>query len=224
MGRAMEVFPVYSDSGDGQPELQDFEIQHAHSGGEVEQEFTFDQYGNAQFEFDEEAYDSEDGESVTDEYADSVLDAFPDLPNALAWAAATLDADTVQGFNEAVDSGDPDEYMPLLEALMEDFMESDEFEPQETETDSDEIEVSDEEVNAVVEEMQESEPMGQEFALPYLEAAVNSQGTNPLYSDWCAATARFHSGEIDWEDAMDEMTSKYSMSDLAKMYHYMNNA
>ena len=192
MARATEVFPVFVEDEQGEQQLHDFQVQHAHSGGEVEQEFTFDQYGNVRYEFEDDVFESDENDTILmEEYSNSLHEAYPELNDALAWAAANLDPATVQGFNEAIAEGDDEE-----------------------------IEVSDEDVNAVVEEMQEAEPMGQEFALPYLEAAVESQATNPLYSDWCANTAKFHSGEITWDQAMDDMTSRYSMSDLAKMYNY----
>ena len=70
--------------------------------------------------------------------------------------------------------------------------------------------------------MSVSEPQGQQVAVPYLQAAIESQGSNPLYSDWCRLTAQFHNGEIEYTDAWGAMTDKYDLKDLRKMYKHFN--
>ena len=178
-------------------------------------------------EFDYEQ-DADFEPSLEDDYAEAVQEVYPDIQDALQWASYNLSPEQIADYNQMVDSGDPDAYMELLENIYEQYEEarglfgtddSDAYEPE----DDEEIEVTDEDYNNVVEDLQAAEPQGQEAAMPFLEAAVSSQGVNPLYSDWMAATARFHAGEIDWNDALDEMTAKYSISDLAKMYNYLNN-
>ena len=218
----MEVIPVYSESDDGSEQLADFQINQSHQGGEVEHRVVYDDYGNAHYQIEEEE-ESFSGEEPSgfDEYADVVAEAYPMLPDALSWAAVNLDPETSQRFNEAVDSGDPDEFMPLIEALMEDFYESEGLDEDDYETEPDDV--TEEELGQVIQEMSESEPQGQEVAMGYLQAAIDSQGTNPLYSDWMAKTAQFHNGEIDYESAWQQMTDKYQLADLKEMYHYLNN-
>ena len=218
----MTVNPVYYESDDGQEQLADFEIQHAHQGGQVEQQIVYDDYGNPHYQIEEEESFSDEEPSGFDEYADVVAEAYPMLPDALSWAAVNLDPETSQRFNEAVDSGDPDEFMPLIEALMEDFYESEGLDEDDYETEDEPEEVTEEELGQVIQEMANSEPLGQEAAMPYLQAAIDSQGSNPLYSDWMAMTAKFHNGEIDYEEAWGRMTEKYQLSDLKQMYQYLN--
>lgn len=219
----MTISPIYQESEDGSEQLADFHVQHAHQGGQVAQEIYYDDNGNAHYYVEEEESFSAEEQPGSDEYADVVMEAYPDLPNALSWAAANLDPDTVQRFNEAVDGGDPDEYMNLLEALVEDYRESEGLDEVEYETEDEPEEVTQEELGQVIQEMSESEPLGQEAAMPYLQAAIDSQGSNPLYSDWMAMTAKFHNGEIDCEEAWGRMTEKYQLSDLKQMYNYLNN-
>ncbi|MDC0325913.1 hypothetical protein OAL60_00575 [bacterium] len=218
----MTVNPVYYESDDGQEQLADFEIQHAHQGGQVEQQIVYDDYGNPHYQIEEEESFSDEEPSGFDEYADVVAEAYPMLPDALSWAAVNLDPETSQRFNEAVDSGDPDEFMPLIEALMEDFYESEGLDQDDYETEDEPEEVTEEELGQVIQEMANSEPLGQEAAMPYLQAAIDSQGSNPLYSDWMAMTAQFHNSEISYEEAWGRMTEKYQLSDLKQMYQYLN--
>ncbi len=222
----MEVVPVFSESEDGSEQLTDFQINQAHQGGEVEQRVVIDEYGNAGYYVEEEESFSDEEPSGFDEYADVVAEAYPMLPDALSWAAVNLDPEQSQQFNAAVDSGDPDEFMPLIEALMEDYLEStglgdDQYQEEETEEDESE-DVTEEELGQVFTEMSEAQALGQEAAMPYLQAAIDSQGSNPLYSDWCRLTAQFHNGEIEYEQAWEEMTNKYSLPQLKKMYTYIN--
>ena len=219
----MTVSPIYQESEDGQQQLADFEIQHAHQGGQVAQEVYYDDYGNAHYRVEEEETFSEEEPSGLDSYSDAVIETYPQLPDALQWAASNLDPHQSQQFNEAVASGDPSQFMPLVEALMEDYLESngldeEEYEQEETE----EEDVTEQELGEVFTEMSEAEPQGQEAAMPYLQAAIESQSSNPLYSDWMALTAQFHNGEIDYEEAWGQMTDKYELTDLKKMYQHFN--
>ena len=220
----MTVNPVYYESEDGQEQLADFEIQHAHRGGEVEQQIVYDDYGNAHYYVEEEESFSEETTSDSDDYVNVIAEAYPDLQDALSCAAATLDPEQSQQFNAAVDSGDPDSYMPLLEALIDDYRESNGLDEEEYETEEteDEDEVTEQELGEVFTQMSEAQALGQEAALPYLQAAIDSQGTNPLYSDWMALTAQFHNGEIEYEQAWEQMTDKYSLPELKQMYNYIN--
>lgn len=221
----MTVNPVYYESEDGSEQLADFQIQHAHQGGQVAHEVYYDDQGNANYYIEEEeSFSEEDEQSGFDDYSDVVMEAYPMLPDALSWAAVNLDPETSQRFNEAVESGDPDEFMPLVEALMQDYLDSYgiEEEDYEEETEDDVDDVTEEELGQVFTEMSEAEPQGQAFAMPYLQAAIDSQGTNPMFSDWMGLTAQFHNGEIDYESAWQQMTDKYELTDLKKMYHYIN--
>ena len=65
--------------------------------------------------------------------------------------------------------------------------------------------------------------MGQAYALPFLEQAVQYQSSHPCLSEICALTAEYHNGNIDYGDAIDQLTSKYSLSELKKYYTYLNN-
>lgn len=221
----MTVNPVYYESEDGSEQLADFQIQHAHQGGQVAHEVYYDDQGNANYYIEEEESFSEETTSDSDDYVNVIAEAYPDLQDALSWATTNLDPDQAAMFNQAVDSGDPDSYMPLLEALIEDYRESngldeEEYETEETEDEADDV--TEEELGQVFTEMSESEPQGQAFAMPYLQAAIESQGSNPLYSDWCRLTAQFHNGEIEYEQAWEEMTNKYSLPQLKQMYFYIN--
>lgn len=180
--------------------------------------------GDRRYLIEEQDFQQDAEYQPTEDYADTVLEVYPDLPDALAWAANNLDPITAQSFNEAVDGGDPDDYMPLLEALLEEYYasegiedddDSDAYEPEE--------DVSEEELNEVVSELAESEPLGQQVAMPYLEMAVQYQSSHPCLSDICALTARFHNNEIEYGEAMDSLVAKYPLSELKKYYTYLNN-
>ena len=221
----MTVNPVYYESEDGQEQLADFQIQHAHRGGEVEQQIVYDDYGNAHYYVEEEESFSEEEQTLDDQYADSVLECYPHLPDALSWAASALDDEQIDFYDQAVATGDPSVFMPLIESLLNDYYEAnglDEEEYEEEETEDDVDDVTEEELGQVFTEMSEAEPMGQEAAMPYLQAAIDSQGSNPLYSDWMALTAQFHNGEIEYEQAWEQMTDKYSLPQLKQMYNYIN--
>ena len=218
----MTVSPVYQESEDGQQQLADFKIQHAHQGGQVAQEVYYDDYGNAHYQVEEEESFSEEPTSGLDEYSNSVIEAYPQLPDALQWAASNLDPHQSQQFNEAVATGDPSEFMPLIESLMQDYLESNGLDEEDYEQVETEEEVTDQELGEVFTEMSEAEPQGQEVAMPYLQAAIESQSSNPLYSDWMALTAQFHNGETSYEEAWGQMTDKYSLTELKKMYNYIN--
>lgn len=229
----MTYIPEYQEDASGQQQFTgDGQLYAGRYGGVIEEQAYYQDEltGEMHSLIDEDDFQlDEDYEAdVNDTYVDTIHDVYPQLSDALQWASVALDPETIAGFNEAVDSGDESLYMPMIEDLLNDYFDaggltededSDAYEPE----DDEEIEVTDEDYNNVVEDLQAAEPQGQEAAMPFLEAAVSSQGTNPLYSDWMAATARFHAGEIDWNDALDEMTAKYSLSDLAKMYDYLNN-
>ena len=64
--------------------------------------------------------------------------------------------------------------------------------------------------------------MGQEFAMPYLEMAVENQSEHPCLSEMCALTAEFHTGNVSYEEAMDQLVSKYPLTTIKHYLNYLN--
>lgn len=161
----------------------------------------------------------------TDDYADSVVAAYPDLPSALAWGEENLPADRIDAYNNAVDSDDPAEFMPLIEKLLEDFRDSN-GEPVAEEQEGEPLEEfeppTDEEVDTVIDELYEQEPQGEEVAQEWQAVAqqAKAQG-NETYAGVAAATAAFQAGEVTAEEAIQFCMDNYDRDELAKVVRYI---
>lgn len=225
--QAYTYTPEYSTDEAGEPQFTgDGQLTAGHRGGVVyEQIIAEDELtGERQFLIDDNDYQSDEDYLPNEDYADIVSELYPSLPDALEWASTALDPITAQAFNDAVDSGDESVYMPLLEALMEDYFESEGFdEDDDSDAYEPEDDITDDEVNEVMTELSEAEPQGQAFAMPFLEMAVEHQSSHPCLSDICALTAEFHNNKVTYQDAVDELTSKYSLSDIKHYLTYLNN-
>ena len=228
--QAYTYTPEYSTDEAGEPQFTgDGQLTAGHRGGQVfDQAYAEDELtGQRQFLLDEDAYQQDEDYLPNEDYADIVTELYPDLPDALQWAATALDPITAQAFNEAVDSGDESVYMPLLEALLEDYYESeglyDEDDSDAYEPEDEPEEVTQEELDGVIGELADAEPQGQAFSMPYLEMAVEHQAEHPCLSDICSLTADFHNNKINYEDAVDHLVSKYPLSEIKHYLKYLND-
>lgn len=229
--QAYTFTPEYSEDSTGQQVFTgEGQISSGHRGGVIyEQIITEDELtGERQFLLDEEDYQQDEDYQETDSYEELLVEAMPDLPDALAWAGQVLSPEQIQDFNARMDSGDPDAYMDELEALYEMYLEA-EGDDEEDDSDAyedeeeDEDEPSQEEINEALSELADTPAMGRAYAMPFLEQAVQYQTSHPCLSEICALTAEFHNGNIEYGDAIDQLTSKYSLSELKKYYNYLNN-
>ena len=225
--QAYTYTPEYSTDEAGEPQFTgNGQLTAGHRGGVIyDQTYAEDELtGERQFLIDDNDYQADEDYLPNEDYADIVSELYPSLPDALEWASTALDPITAQAFNEAVDSGDESVYMPLLEALMEDYWEAEGFdEDDDSDAYEPEDDVTQEEFDGVISELAESEPLGYEIAMPYLEKAIEFQGTHPCLSEMCQLTARFHTNEISYEDAVDQLVGKYPLSEIKKFYQYLSN-
>ena len=227
--------PEYTDGVDGSSEFTgNGTLQHTSSkyaGQHFEGVYQVnDLTGEETLDIDESDY-QQDADYQPDndaEYAAAVLETYPQLPQALQWVAETMDPDLVAAYNEAVDQMDFDEFMPLVEQIMETYYAEFGYEPQssdEDEVSDDEVDdspVDQEEVDSAFENLQNQELLGDEAAYEFMEAAVEAKMNNDdCLSDALQLTAQFHRGVVEPTEAITEMMDKYSMQELRRIYRLM---
>lgn len=227
--QAYTFTPEYSEDATGEQVFTgEGQLTAGHRGGQVfDQAYAEDELTGERLDLiSDNDYQADEDYQETESYEELLVEAMPDLPDALAWAGQVLSPEQIEDFNARMDSGDPDDYMEFLENIYEMYLEaegieeeddSDAYEP-EDETD----EVTQEEVNEVISELADSEPLGQEFAMPYLQMAVENQSEHPCLSEMCALTAEFHTGNVSYEAAMDQLVSKYPLTTIKHYLNYLN--
>ena len=156
------------------------------------------------------------------EYIQAITELYPDLQDALAYARDNKSPEYIIDFNNKIDGGDYDEFVPFIEELMEEYR-STAGSPVEEEQQTDEQQVSQEEINAAIEPMMEAEPEGMEIAYGWLQAAEEYQTSNPIYSAVCAATAAFHDGSMTAEQAISSVIENHPMNEVIKIYQQLSN-
>ena len=193
--------------------------------------------------FDYDPDDPEHQRTGDDMLWESVHEVYPDLDDAVQFAAHFYEGDQIDAFNRAVDIGDWDTIMPFLETMMadyhehgqsmqgEEFVEDDQdYDPDEyveseifTEGQLDELvgDVSQEYVESVVDDLTVMEPGGLDLSYDYAVAA--GQTDVPIYRDIYQAAANFHDGTASAEEMIAELQTIYSDQELVAAYRLIEN-
>ncbi len=225
----MQFTPEYTSDESGNPVYTgEGSVSTFQRGGIVyEQAFQEDELTGERFSLiDESDYATDNDYQETASYEELLVEAMPDLPAAMNWAGQVLSPEQIEDFNSKMDSGDPGEYMDYLENIYEMYLEAEGIEDEEDDSlapEDEEDEVSQEQLNEVISELADSEPLGTEAAMPWLEMAIEHQTSNPCLSAICEMTSRFHNNEIEYGEALDALVAKYPLSELKKYYNYLNN-
>lgn len=230
------VDPVYEDSSAGQ-EIVDVQIRqtgHSAVGRDGvyrgwQDDYTSDSQGRSIYDpkngLDELAESPVVGFNE-EEYTAALLESNPEIPKALDYALDHAPQGFIDEYNAAVDAGNLDKIHQMLELMLKEYHEfSPVDEPIEDEPGDDSVamddEVSDADFSDAVDGLNNAEAGGTEVAYTFLEAAEQSE--DPLYKDFCMATASFHRGEVSSDEAINTIINKYGMKEAARMYkHFMN--
>ncbi len=160
--------------------------------------------------------------SVDEEYQQAIRELYPDIQDALEYALHNKTQEWIISFNKKIDGGNFDEYVPLIEELMEEYRLTVPAPVSEEEL-TDAPEVTEEEIDAVIEPMLEAEPDGMETAYGWLQAAEEHQSSNPVYSAICSATASFHDGSMTAEEAIAYVLENHPIDEVIQIYQYLQN-
>ena len=221
--RAMTFSPGVND--DGTYNIDAGFVSVGRSGGQYETPYHENQEtGERQYLIEEQDFQS-DGDympTVDEEYQQAIQEVYPDIQDALQYALHNKLHDWIIDFNNKIDGGDFDEYVPLIEELMEEYRSTIAAPVDELETDA--PEVSEEEIDAVIEPMLEAEPEGMETAYSWLQAAEQHQTSNPVYSAVCAATASFHDGSMSADEAISTVLENHPLDEVIQIYQYLFQA
>ena len=157
---------------------------------------------------------------LEESYVEAILQTYPDLHLAQEWALRNYPPEKLEDFNNAMESFNPDEMMPRIEELMENYENSLPDEPHPN--DVEELDIpSEEEIYSAFDEGQMSEPEGLETAYEWMDLAEQTQTSNPVFSDVARLTAMFHNGEISSEDAWATALEKHPLHELKKVYNHL---
>ena len=154
--------------------------------------------------------------SVADEYLSAITELYPDLEEAKQYALEHWHPDLIAEFDAAVESDNLDHFVPMLEELMEEYR-AQYGEPEQA------FEVSQEEFDEAIAPLLEQEPGGIEAAYEWAYQASEYQDANPCYSAVCAATAAFHDGSMDAEEAIASVLDNYSLEEVIPIYNHIYN-
>lgn len=167
--------------------------------------FTNDELGNSPIVgFDEVAYE------------EALVSSNPVIPDALAWAADNMNAEFTADYNKAVDAGDLENIHPMLDHIINQYLAANpDADPDNVSEEVEEM-VSDEEFSTAIDSLNEQEEGGTEVAYEWLQAA--EQSTDPVYSDVCQMTARFHRGDISSQEAISAVIEKHGLKEATRVY------
>ena len=149
-----------------------------------------------------------------EEYAGNILELYPHYEQVMEWAANTFSNDEIEAYDAIMASSDPSKIMPAIEEMMALYEQREDREVAFTEQQIDEY---------YSENLESAEPMGTEYAMEWLQLAVDSQNTDPVLSDIALATAQFHRGEADAEDLVSSILNKHSHSEILNVINSLNN-
>ena len=208
---------------DGSYNLDNGTLIARSGGGRVDAVFEEDEMtGERQYLIEQEDLESDldYAPATEDEYIQAITELYPDLQDALDYAFHNWTPELIEDFNNKVDGGDFDGFVPLIEELMEEYR-STVSAPVENQI-PDDADVTQEEIDEALEPMLESEPEGMETAYNWLQAAEDYQVSNPVFSAVCAATAAFHNNEMTASEAISSVIDNYPMKDVIRIYKHLS--
>jgi hypothetical protein len=219
MNRAYTFTPEVND--DGSYDVENGSLSSGHRGGTIEPSFIEDEVsGERHYQITEEDLQQDEDylSDIDDDYITAIHDLYPNLSLAQEFAANNWTEQDLEAFNNLMDVGDLGEIMEAIEKLMEDFDASG-FAPEE---EVPEPQILQEEIDAALEPMLETEAQGMATAYEWLSVAEQTIESNPTFSAVCAATASFHDGSMTAEQAISSVLENYQMKDVVKAYKQLN--
>ena len=230
---AWQVDPVVQETAEGEV-ITDFSItgdrRGLHRGMDPnwENDISVDNQGVTHHVFENVELNEEQANVFdTDEYVEAVQQAYPDVSEALEWGAKNLPGHRIDDYNAALDSDDPEQFMPLLEKLIAEYRNGvDAPEPEITDQEeAPEVEPpSDDEVESFIGELSQSEPQGEAVAGHWQDVAnqAKAQG-NEVYAGVAAATAAFEAGEVSAQEAIQFCLDNFDRNELAKVVRHIRS-
>jgi len=197
-----------------------------HNSGEV---FTSVQENQATGErlYEDDLIDDftrDDYVDAEDQLVSGYFELFPQLPDALEWGADFYPPEVLDSYNKAVDEGDWDFMSPFIEQLIADYGEhgvapisvqeqEQQVEEQQELTDEQKQEM----FNEFYQEMDASTP-DPEQAHIWEETSLEMSEVDPIFSDICYETAKFHKGETDFQESLERLTKRYTLEQMFPYY------
>ena len=239
--RAYTVNPVYSENGLGEEYIADLSVvPSGHSGavgrdGQV-RNWETDYYTDAQDQmhhrFENVELESDNGPSTFNEdaYIEAIHESYPQLTDAVAWAADNLPQEWIDEYNAKIDSDDLDDLHSAVEWMLQQYAEYGDVDAdnilEEIEADVEMAELSEEEteiLNNVVEELQSSEPTP-EYVSEWNDAYdVAVEAGDETFAQVAQVTALFHAGEMSGEEAIDYCLNHCDLKELSRVYNYIQS-
>ena len=219
--QAYTVTPVYSDQ-DGS--YQDSVVSHTHSGGRTDANDYFEnEHGELQYQYmpPDNFQDPDSTHWDTDEYLTDLVDAIPNLPDVIQYAATADDipAEYTEEWNAMLENGidDMDRFYELLEMFVDSYEASGgELE----DPTSDEYQWFNDNLDAIQQELD----IVQDTQYTY-EQADQMASLAAHYQHGSAEQAILKAG-IDlafdkqtFEEAFDQITSRFGQAAAAKAYY-----
>lgn len=207
---------------DGSYDVENGNLSTGYRGGTIEPSFFEDEVsGERHYQITEQdlQQDADYVADIEDDYITAIHELHPNLALAQQFAADNWLAEDLQTFNNLMDVGELDEIMEAIEKLMEEFDASG-FAPVEA---VEEPEVQQEEFDDAISQLLEEEPQGNEMAFDWMNAAVEFQQTNPVYSAVAAQTAAFHRNEVTQSEAISNLLERYTIAELAPIYKHLTS-
>jgi hypothetical protein len=233
------VSPVIQE-GEGGSHIVGASVSSTHSvvgrDGQVrgwESDYVENEVGQTVHRFSQAELESDSPSTFNDdEYTSALLEAHPQLGEAIQWAATNLPSELSEDFNDKVNSGDLEKVNNAVEWLLGHYNEhageallnenptADEeeesgFEDQLQDLSDQEVEA----LNEAVESLESQEPEGDMVAAQwqdYVEDALNSG--DETFATVAAATAAFHSGEVSADEAISHCLTTCNLKELSRVY------
>lgn len=203
---------VENELGEQQYDLNNGTLQVGRAGGEHQTPFTEDdETGERRYLIEETdlMQDQDYREDPDETYLQAVIETYPQIHDALAWAKTELSPQFIKDFNEAMNDGEPDDFMPFVEQLMEEYSEATAVE----------VQLPDQQqINEAIDKLTSTEPGGTEQAMEWMQLAVEAQESDPILSEAAHLTAQVHRGELPSSQAIQMMVEKYPMIELQRIY------
>lgn len=244
--KAMTVYPVSTENPDGTESITDFSaVEHVNPMDLVNEEEDFVQDSNGEYHHryaDVDPSQYEESSDADQQYQQALLETYPSLGTATAWAGENLDPESIEWYDQAIDSGNPEQMNEAIEWLLSAYAEADnqgiasedeEYSSEDSglsDKTMQEIEQLDEEDQDIlvtaVEGLIQSDPGGEDAARSwqYMSETASEQG-DQVMATIAAATAAFHAGEVSANDSIAYVLNNCDLQDVARTYEFiLNNA
>lgn len=233
------IEPVYLENDQGQQVLSDMSVRATADRGvgrdgqvrDWQFDYQEDSEGRIHHLFQDAELQSErqDGNSFDEaSYIDALIEANPDITEAQQWAVDNLPEAWVEEYDKMIETGDLDELNKAVEWLLDQYANREDASESEPQEDMEEMEeddeLSEEEteiLNNVVESLQRQEARP-EYEDDWQEVVEQAEEAgDEAYALVAAATAAFHAGDVDADDAIAYCLENVPLKDLARVYKQM---